>query len=123
MKHGIRDYRGGGRSSARETAVRVAAGAIAKRVLAEHHGVTVRAHLSQIGPIRLDRDAFDADEAERNAFFWPNAAQVPELEEYMKRLSKEGDSIGAKVEVRAIGAPPAGANRCSIAWTRTSRTR
>ena len=106
MKHGIRDYRGGGRSSARETAIRVAAGAIAKRALAEHHGVRVRGHLSQIGPIRLERSAFDAEEAERNAFFWPNAAQLPELEDLMKRLSKEGDSIGARIEVRATGAPP-----------------
>ena len=106
MKYGVRDYRGGGRSSARETAMRVAAGAVAKGVLAARFGVRVRGHLSQIGPIRLDRDAFDAEEAERNAFFWPNAAQVPELEAFMRKLSKEGDSIGAKVEVAACGAPP-----------------
>ena len=106
MKYGVRDYRGGGRSSARETAMRVAAGAIAKVALDVRYGVAVRGHLSQLGPIELDRAGFDAEEAERNAFFWPNAAQVPELEAFMARLSKEGDSIGARVEVEARGVPP-----------------
>jgi len=105
-KYGVRDYRGGGRSSARETAMRVAAGAIAKLALAARHGTRVRGYLSQIGPIRLDPSSFDWDEVERNAFFWPNASQVPELEAFMKSLSKEGNSIGAKVEVRATGVPP-----------------
>lgn len=105
-KYGVRDYRGGGRSSARETAMRVAAGAIAKTVLAARHGTQVHGYLSQLGPIRLDRAGFDLAEAERNAFFWPNADQVPELEAYMKQLWKEGDSIGAKVEVEATGVPP-----------------
>jgi len=104
-KYGVRDYRGGGRSSARETAMRVAAGAIAKAVLAAHHGTEVHGYLSQLGPIVLDRTGFDLAEAERNAFFWPNADQVVELETYMKKLSKEGDSIGAKVEVEATGVP------------------
>jgi len=104
-KYGIRDYRGGGRSSARETAMRVAAGAIAKRALADGFDTGVTGYLSQLGPILLDRDGFDAQEAERNPFFWPNAAQVPELEAYMQRLSKDGDSIGAKVEVVARGVP------------------
>jgi len=102
-KYGVRDYRGGGRSSARETAMRVAAGGIAKLALASRHGTRVRGYLSQIGPIVLDRSGFDWDEVERNAFFWPNAAQVTELEDYMKALSKEGDSIGAKVQVEATG--------------------
>jgi len=102
-KYGVRDYRGGGRSSARETAMRVAAGGIAKLALASRHGTRVRGYLSQIGPIVLDRSGFDWDEVERNAFFWPNAAQVTELEDYMKALSKKGDSIGAKVQVEATG--------------------
>ena len=104
-KYGIRDYRGGGRSSARETAMRVAAGAIAKRVLLESFGTRVRGYLSQLGPIKLDRGQHDAEEVERNAFFWPNAAQIEELETYMKQLGKDGDSIGAKVEVLATGVP------------------
>ena len=104
-KYGVRDYRGGGRSSARETAMRVAAGAIAKAVLAARYGTVIRGHLCQIGPIALDESTFDEAEVERNAFFWPNAEQVPELEDFMKRLSKEGDSIGAKVRVRATGVP------------------
>ena len=96
QKFGFRDYRGGGRSSARETAMRVAAGSIAKIALATpaFGGVKVRGYLSQLGPIVLDESSFDWDEIECNAFFWPNAAQVSELETYMQRLSKEGDSIG-----------------------------
>ena len=104
-KYGVRDYRGGGRSSARETAMRVAAGAVAKAVLAARYGVEVWGHLAQIGPIALDESGFDRAEIERNAFFWPTAAQVPELEAFMAKLSKEGDSIGAKVRVRASGVP------------------
>ncbi|QEP43126.1 chorismate synthase [Ectothiorhodospiraceae bacterium BW-2] len=101
-KYGIRDYRGGGRSSARETAMRVAAGAIAKRYLATK-GITIRGYLSQLGPIRatqLDWEAVDS-----NPFFFPNAAQVPELEAYMDALRREGDSIGARVNVVASGVP------------------
>ncbi|NND92602.1 MAG: chorismate synthase [Granulosicoccus sp.] len=107
QKYGFRDYKGGGRSSARETAMRVAAGAIAKVVLAQPSlgGVRIRGYLSQLGPIKLDRSAFDWEEVENNAFFWPNAAQLPELETYMQQLSKAGDSIGARVNVQADNVP------------------
>lgn len=107
QKYGFRDYRGGGRSSARETAMRVAAGAIAKIALAQPSlgGVRIRGYLSQLGPIELDRSGFDWDEIENNAFFWPNASQVPELEDFMQRLSKEGNSIGARVNVQADNVP------------------
>lgn len=104
-KYGNRDYRGGGRASARETAMRVAAGAIAKVALQQLFGTSVRGYLSQLGPIELDRGKFSWEEVERNAFFWPNADQVPELEDYMQRLTKEGNSIGAKVNVEATGVP------------------
>jgi chorismate synthase len=103
QKYGRRDYRGGGRSSARETAVRVAAGAIAKKFLAERCGLTIRGYLSQLGPIRPG--GFDWDQVERNPFFWPCAEQVPELECYMDALRKEGNSIGAAVTVVASGVP------------------
>ena len=107
QKYGFRDYKGGGRSSARETAMRVAAGSVAKIALAQPSfgGVSIRGYLSQLGPIELDRSQFDWNEIENNAFFWPNAAQVPELEAYMKQLSKDGDSIGAKVNVQADSVP------------------
>jgi len=106
QKYGIRDYRGGGRSSARETSMRVAAGAIAKIALKKQFGTTVFGYLSQLGPIHLDRSAFDRQAIEQNPFFWPNADQVPELENYMQALVKDGDSIGAKVVVEAHGVPP-----------------
>ncbi|MEE9321928.1 MAG: chorismate synthase [Granulosicoccus sp.] len=105
QKYGFRDYRGGGRSSARETAMRVAAGTVAKIALHAMFGTQVRGYLSQLGPIVLDRSGFDWDEVSRNAFFWPNAAQVTELEDYMQKLSKDGDSIGAKVNVEADSVP------------------
>ncbi len=104
QKYGIRDYRGGGRSSARETAVRVAAGAIAKKWLKERYGVTIRGWMSQLGPLEIP--FVDAAEIDRNPFFVPNAAIVPELEAYMDRLRKDGDSIGARIEVMATGVPP-----------------
>ncbi|MCU0833011.1 MAG: chorismate synthase [Chromatiaceae bacterium] len=104
MKYGVRDYRGGGRSSARETAIRVAAGGIAKKYLRELLGVRVRGYLSQLGPIRPQ--GFDWDEVERNTFFCADAAAVPELEAYMDALRKSGDSIGAEVTVVAEGVPP-----------------
>jgi chorismate synthase len=104
MKYGVRDYRGGGRSSARETAIRVAAGAIAKKYLRERLGVRVRGYLSQLGPIRPS--GFDWDQVERNPFFCPDAVAVPEIEAYMDDLRKEGDSIGAEVTVVAEGVPP-----------------
>jgi len=104
-KYGIRDYRGGGRSSARETAMRVAAGGIAKKYLHEEFGVQIRGYLSQLGPVTLDDTQFDWQEVENNAFFWPNAAQVDELAAFMQQLSKDGDSAGARVNVVASGVP------------------
>ncbi len=103
-KYGIRDPRGGGRSSARETTMRVAAGVIARKWLAEHHGVRVRGCLMQLGGITPR--VFDWNAVEDNAFFWPDAAQVPELEATMDALRKAGDSVGARVEVLAEGVPP-----------------
>ena len=104
QKYGFRDYRGGGRSSARETAMRVAAGAIAKKYLTERHGIRIRGYLSQLGPNRPR--GFDWSVVEENPFFWPDAAMVPELEAYMDALRKSGDSIGARVTVVASGIPP-----------------
>lgn len=103
QKYGIRDYRGGGRSSARETAMRVAAGAIAKQYLFQQHGIQVRGYLSQLGPIKIE--AFDWNEIPNNPFFCPDAAKVVEMEQYMDALRKEGDSIGAKIEVIASQVP------------------
>ncbi len=102
-KYGIRDYRGGGRSSARETAMRVAAGAIAKKYLARQFGATVRGYLAQIGPIRPQ--TIDWDEVDRNPFFCPDAAVVSQIAELIDRLRKDGDSIGARVTVVAAGLP------------------
>lgn len=104
QKYGFRDYRGGGRSSARETAVRVAAGAIARKWLHERYGVTIRGWMSALGPI--DIPFVSADDIEGNAFFAPNAAIVPELEAYMDNLRKALDSVGAKITVTAAGVPP-----------------
>ena len=103
-KYGVRDPRGGGRASARETTMRVAAAVIAKKWLAGRHGVTVRGHLSQIGDI-VPR-SHDWAAVESNPFFWPDAAQVPELETYMDALRKSGDSVGARVDAVADGVPP-----------------
>lgn len=104
QKYGIRDPRGGGRSSARETTMRVAAAVIAKKWLAERYGVRVRGYLSQIGDITPS--AFDWSVVEQNPFFWPAAADVPGLESYMDALRKSGDSVGARVSVVAEGVPP-----------------
>lgn len=104
MKYGFRDYRGGGRSSARETAIRVAAGAIAKKYLRVRHGIEVRGYLAQLGPITLDRVVWD--EVDNNPFFCPDPDKVPALEAYMDALRKEGDSIGARVNIVATGVPP-----------------
>jgi chorismate synthase len=104
QKYGFRDYRGGGRSSARETAVRVAAGAIARKWLNERYGVSIRGWMSALGPI--DIPFVSADEIDGNAFFAPNAAIVPELETYMDKLRKSLDSVGAKITVTATGVPP-----------------
>jgi chorismate synthase len=103
QKYGIRDYRGGGRSSARETAVRVAAGAIAKKWLAERFGIQIRGYMSQLGPIEIPFLSWD--EVAENPFFAPNKDIVPELESYMDQLRKEGDSVGAKIAVVAEGVP------------------
>lgn len=104
QKYGRRDPRGGGRSSARETTMRVAAGVIAKKWLKDRHGVTVRGHLAQIGGI-VPR-SHDWNVVEDNPFFWPDAAQVTELVAFMDALRKSGDSVGAKVIVEATGVPP-----------------
>ncbi|HMM08501.1 MAG TPA: chorismate synthase [Paracoccus solventivorans] len=107
LKYGIRDYRGGGRSSARETAARVAAGAVARAVLAElAPGLSILGYMVQMGELTLDHSRFDAAEIERNDFFLPDAAAVPEWAEYLSRIRKEQDSIGAAVEVLIRGCPP-----------------
>ena len=109
QKYGIRDPRGGGRSSARETTMRVAAAVIARKWLRERFGVEVRGFLSQIGevlPRQWNPDAVEWATVEANPFFWPDAAQVPELECYMDALRKSGDSVGARVDVLATGVPP-----------------
>ncbi len=102
-KYGLRDYRGGGRSSARETALRVAAGAIAKKYLRERYGVTIRGYLAQLGPIRPARLVWE--EVDNNPFFCPDPDKVAELERFMDALRKSGDSIGARVTVVASGVP------------------
>ncbi len=104
MKYGFRDYRGGGRSSARETAMRVAAGGIAKKYLQERLGVEIRGYLSQLGPIKAEKLLWE--EVGNNAFFCPDPDKVPEMEAYMDALRKEGDSIGARITVVATGVPP-----------------
>ena len=104
QKYGFRDYRGGGRSSARETAVRVAAGAIARKWLRERYGVTIQGWMSQLGSIEIP--FVDAVQIGKNPFFAPDAAIVPRLEEYMDALRKSGDSVGAKISVAARGVPP-----------------
>jgi len=104
QKYGFRDYRGGGRSSARETAMRVAAGAIAKKYLRQRLGVEVRGYLSQLGPIELELVSWEG--VEDNPFFCPDPAKVAELESFMDALRKSGDSVGAKVTVVATGVPP-----------------
>ncbi len=102
-KYGIRDYRGGGRSSARETAMRVAAGAIAKKYLQQSAGIEIRGYLSELGPIKAEQVLFD--EVENNPFFCPDPSKVPEMERYMQALVKEGNSVGAKITVTATNVP------------------
>ncbi|MCP3665549.1 MAG: chorismate synthase [Gammaproteobacteria bacterium] len=104
QKYGTRDYRGGGRSSARETAMRVAAGGIAKKYLRERLGIEIRGYLAELGPIRAEQ--FDWDQVYQNPFFCPDVGKVAEMEAYMDALRKSGDSIGAKVNVVATGVPP-----------------
>ncbi|MBZ6076231.1 chorismate synthase [Microvirga puerhi] len=103
VKYGIRDYRGGGRSSARETAARVAAGAIARKILP---GVTIRGALVQMGPHPINRSQWDWDEVSRNPFFSPDPEAAAFYEDYLDGLRKEGSSIGAVIEVVAEGVPP-----------------
>lgn len=103
VKYGVRDYRGGGRSSARETAMRVAAGAVAKKLLAKECGIEVYGYLSELGPIKID--SVDRAEIERNPFFCPDASKVEDMEAYMAALSKEGNSIGARIDVCATNVP------------------
>jgi chorismate synthase len=101
-KYGVRDYRGGGRSSARETAARVAAGAVARKVIPE---VTIRAALVQIGALKVDRARWDWNEVGNNPFFCPDPGSVPLFEEYLDGIRKRGSSVGAVVEVVAGGVP------------------
>ncbi|MFT7546418.1 MAG: chorismate synthase [Candidatus Azotimanducaceae bacterium] len=103
-KYGLRDYRGGGRASARETAMRVAAGAVAKKYLNLKHGIVVRGYLSQMGDI--SSTTIDWDEVNRNPFFCPDASKVPEMEALIDSLRREGNSIGAKITVIAQGMLP-----------------
>ena len=103
-KYGVRDYRGGGRSSARLTAPVVAAAAIARKWLAEHHGTRIRGHMSQLGDVPIPFESWD--EVPRNPFFAPNATIIDRLEAYMDDLRRSGDSCGARIEVVADGIPP-----------------
>lgn len=103
QKYGARDYRGGGRSSARETAIRVAAGGIAKKYLKAVYGIEIHGYLSQLGPIKVE--TVDPAVTNTNPFFCPDASKLDALDEYMRDLKKSGDSIGAKVSVVATGVP------------------
>ena len=102
VKYGIRDYRGGGRSSARETAMRVAAGAIARKVVP---GLSVRGALIRIGEIEIDRARWDWNEVDNNPFFSPDAETAKKWEDYLDGIRKEGSSVGAVIEVVAEGVP------------------
>jgi len=104
QKYGFRDYRGGGRSSARETAMRVAAGSIAKKYLKDQYDIVIRGFLSQLGPLKYQQ--FDWNAVNNNLFFFPDETMVTELESYMDALRKEGNSVGAKVTVVAENVPP-----------------
>ena len=103
QKYGIRDHRGGGRSSARETSMRVAAGAIAKKFLQSKLSIEIDGYVSQIGKFKIE--SFEKDEIKNNPFFCPDKNLIPELEKYIDQLRKEGDSIGAKITVCASGMP------------------
>lgn len=103
QKYGRRDYRGGGRSSARETAMRVAAGAIARKYLAEQLGMGIRGYLAQLGPVRLAHRDWSAVDA--NPFFCADPGRVPELERYLDELRRKGDSAGARINVVAENVP------------------
>jgi chorismate synthase len=103
IKYGLHDYRGGGRASARETAARVAAGAVARKVVP---GLVVRAALVQMGPHKIDRSRWDWNEVDRNPFFCPDAEQATFFESYLDGVRKAGSSVGAVIEVVADGVPP-----------------
>ncbi len=103
MKYGVRDYRGGGRSSARETAMRVAAGAVARKILPD---VTIRGALIQLGPEKIDRENWDWEEVDRNPFFSPDHGAVQKWAAYLDGIRKAGSSCGAIIEVVAEGVPP-----------------
>ncbi|WP_349368270.1 chorismate synthase [Salinarimonas sp.] len=103
VKYGVRDYRGGGRSSARETAARVAAGAIARKVVP---GMVVRGALVRIGPHAIDREAWDWEEVSRNPFFCPDAKAAARWADYLDGVRKAGSSVGAVIEIVAEGVPP-----------------
>lgn len=105
QKYGFRDYRGGGRSSARETAVRVAAGAIAKKWLRAQYGTVIRGYLAQLGPIAVPFKAWSELDVEGNSFFAADAGYLPQLETYMDELRKEGNSVGARINVVAEHVP------------------
>ena len=104
QKYGVRDYRGGGRSSARETAIRVAAGAVAKKYLRQRAGITIRGYLAQMGDIAVER--LDWDAVEQNPFFCPDVDKVPAMEALIDQLRRDGDSVGARINVLATGVPP-----------------
>jgi chorismate synthase len=104
QKYGLRDYRGGGRSSARETVMRVAAGAVARKFLATRYGVRISGYVSQIGPLVLE--PVEPASAYENPFFCPDPARIPELEQFLWDLRSAGDSVGARVTVCAEGLPP-----------------
>ena len=103
QKYGFRDYRGGGRSSARETAMRVACGGIAKKYLKENLGIEIHGYLAQLGPIKAE--TLDWNEVYNNPFFCPDSSKVKELEDYMDALRKSGDSVGARINVVASNVP------------------
>lgn len=103
-KYGLRDPRGGGRSSARETAVRVAAGAIARKLLAQAHGISIRACVTRVGELVLGQHDWTA--VDQNPFFTADPQQLPALEALIEQLRRDGDSVGALIEVQALGVPP-----------------
>ena len=120
-KYGIRDYRGGGRSSARETAMRVAAGAIARKVLGD--GVSIRGALVQLGPHEIDRSRWDWSEVSNNPFWCPDPVAAQEWETYLDGIRKSGSSAGAVIELTASGYRRAGAHRYTESSTLISPVR
>ena len=102
-KYGIRDHRGGGRASARETVMPVAAGAVAKKYLREHHDIRVQSYLAELGTIKIEQ--IDLSEIDNNPFFCPDASMVPLLEKLITDMRKQGDSIGARINMIASNVP------------------